>query len=175
MGYRLLVSVFVAALMISCAAFDSSQGEPFEGFAPDEVPATAGATQGIYNGYYDGVQTLDSNSCQSISESIGTQSDLAVDVAHQGATINVTFEDGVVTAGSLEGKRVTLLTAQLGVRHIYYLEFSEEAVGGSQEVFEQDEKGQYSKPCASYTIELEKGKKPEGEGEAKEGEEEKEE
>lgn len=172
MGYRILTALFVLALMAGCAAFDTDS-KPFEGFSPEETPETPGVTGGIYSGYYAGDMTLDSTSCASVSDAVGAKVQLALDVLQSDKVIDVTFDDGTTVASDLDGEKTTLMTETLGVRHIYYLTFADEKIDGSCEVIEADTNGQYGDPCASYTLALAKGEKPEGSSEEKPAEGEK--
>ena len=158
MGYRLMVALCTLALFCSCAAFDSD-ADPYVGFNPDIIPPMAGQA-GIYTGYYDGDMNMDSNACASVSDEVGVPTPLAVDVLHKDTVVNVIFEDGTIAAGSLEGNRATFMTETVGVRHIYYLTFADDAIEGSCEVFEADIEGKYKEPCGSYTVSLKKGEKP---------------
>jgi len=165
MGYRLMVAVCALFLMTSCAALDSDSGDPFEGFSPSEIPAPPGAGETGLSGYYTGALTLDSNDCESISDEVGTVSALALDVTQNDTVMSVTFDDGSVSSGNLEGDKATFLSEVMGVRHIYYVVFTEAdevlSADGSCEVFEASEDGVFKEPCASYTISLEEGEKPE--------------
>ncbi len=162
MGYRLLVVLCAVFLISGCAAFDHDN-EPYEGFSPDEVPVFPGADLGVHNGYYSGTMTLDSNTCAGVSDEVNAAIPMSLDVIHLGTTMNITFEDSTVASGELSGDDNSIFMIQTGTtKHVYYLAFSdaEETVTGSCEVIEIDDNGQYSHPCASYTVSLLKGEKP---------------
>jgi hypothetical protein len=161
MGYRLVIAVCALSVLCSCAAFDSD-GTPFEGFSPSEIPTPEGAGETGLSGYYAGNMVLDSNDCESVSDEVGAASILGIDVAQNDDVMSFTFSDDSFSKGALEGDKATFMTDTLGVRHIYYLTFGEEGlVDGSCEVFEASEDGVFRTPCASYSISLEQGEKPE--------------
>lgn len=117
---------------------------------------------------------LDSNTCQSISDEVGTESRLNLDVAQKGSTINVTFDDGTTANGIVDSNKAIVMTNVMEVKHIYYVTFAEKegSVSGDCEVVEATEDGQYGEACATYTINLTKGEKPAAtEGDAAEEEE----
>ena len=143
------------------SAFDSD-GTPYEGFSPSEIPAPPGAGESGLSGYYTGDMVLDSNACESVSDEVGAISNLAIDVVQNDNVMSLTFSDDTVSTGTLEGDKATFLSETLGVRHIYYVTFGEDGMAdGSCEVFEATDKGVFKDPCASYSISLEKGEKPE--------------
>lgn len=165
MGYRFLV-VLCAIFMISgCAAFDHDN-EPFAGFSPDEVPVIPGGVAGIHTGFYEGAMALDSNECSGILDEVGASVDLAIDVIHVDDYMNITFEDGTVSAGELVGDSAIFVVNDGSTEEVYYLTFSDEfeTVEGSLEIIEPNDADQYEDPCASYTISLAEADKPEGFG-----------
>lgn len=157
MKHRLLV-ICAVMLLTGCAAFDSG-GEPFEGFSPDQIPAPKAAT-GPNTGYFTGDMTLSSNSCESVSDKVGAKAPLSLDVVEASSNVSVTFEDGKVASGSLSSDKATVMTDTMGVKHVYYLEFSKDALKGNIEVLEENEAKQYADPCATYDFELKRGEKP---------------
>jgi|GEM_PF-1556736 len=159
--YKRLVLVLCILISLgACSAFDSD-AEPYEGFAPDEVPPVPGKSVGIYSGYYAGTMTLDSNECISVSDIVGDSFDFALDVLHSDNVMNVTFEDGSVASSEITDTSVIFMVQTGEVKHVYYLDFEvEDAVGGSCEVIEAGEDGSYGHPCASYTVTLEETEKP---------------
>jgi hypothetical protein len=175
MGYRFLVALFAVIViaigscfvccMSGCAAFDSDN-TPYVGFDPDIVPVIPGGVAGIHSGFYTGTVTLDSNTCAGLEEEVGTSKDFAVDVIHVDNYINMTFEDGTVAAGEVEGDGVIFMQKDGSTEEVYYLTFSdeEETISGSLEFIEPNEDGQYADPCAVYTVTMEEGEKPENFG-----------
>lgn len=165
MGYRLLVVLFAIFMIGGCAAFDSDN-TPYVGFDPDIVPVIPGGVAGIHSGFYTGTVTLDSNECVGLMEEVGTSTDFAVDVVHVDNYINMTFEDGSVTAGELVGDGAIFMQKDGSTENVYYLTFSDEdeTITGSLEVIEPNESGQYGDPCATYTITMEEGERPENFG-----------
>ncbi len=162
MGYRLLVILCAIVLIGGCAAFDHDN-EPYTGFSPDEVPVIPGADVGIHTGYYSGTLTLNSNSCIGVSDEVNAEFPMSLDVIHYGTTLNITFDDDTIASGELTGDENAVFMVQTGTtKHVYYLSFSDadETVTGSCEVIEADANGQYSHPCASYSIALAKAEKP---------------
>jgi len=168
MGYRLIVAVCSLVLVCSCAAFDKDT-DAIEGFGDQDRETMPSVVKdaGAYHGYYTGVMILDSNSCQSISDEEGTQTRFGADVLHKGDTINITFDDKSTAAGIVKDDKVIIMTDVEGPEHVYYLTFAADeenkdlgTVNGSCEVIETDENGYFGEPCASYTIEMEKGEKP---------------
>jgi len=119
--------------------------------------------EGAFSGYYAGTMTLDSNACQSVSDELGSEAKISMDVTSQDKDLNIAFEDGTNASGKIEdsGKSV-VMTDISGVKHVFYLTFSEDGneITGSCDVLEQDDNGQYSDPCASYTMSLKKGERP---------------
>lgn len=176
MGYRLVIAVCSLVLVCSCAAFDKDE-DAIEGFGDKdtkEIPSVA-KDQGPLTGYYAGSMILDSNTCQSISDEVGTESRLNIDVAQKGSTLNVTFDDGSTASGVVDSNKAVIMTTVMEVKHIYYVTFAEKegTVSGDCEVVETGEDGQYGSACATYTINLTKGEKPAAPEEgsaAKEGE-----
>jgi hypothetical protein len=173
MGYRLVVAVLSLVFFCSCAAFDKDT-DAVEGFGGKDKPGMPSVTKeaGALSGYYSGTMTLDSNTCQSISDEVGVESELALDLVQDGDTINLTFADDTKTSGMLNGEKATFMSEIMTVKHVYYFTFADDAISGSIEVIEADEFGQFGKPCASYTADLKKGEKPAAKDES--GEEKKE-
>lgn len=167
MGYRLGVAVMAAFFLVGCSAFDSDN-TPYEGMKPgDPVPGIN--VGGIYSGYYAGDMTVDANSCASVSDEQGSAIDMGFEVIHADTTVNIIFDDGTTVAGTLDGEKVTIMVENLGVKHVYYFTFADGEVTGSAEVIEADAAGEYSSPCATYSVALKKGEKPQGSAEEKEG------
>ncbi|MFA4873795.1 MAG: hypothetical protein WC956_04980 [bacterium] len=161
MGYRFLIVIAVLSLMAGCAAFDTDS-TPYAGFNPDEVVFPTGMS-GPYNGSFTGTMTLDSSTCQGVSDEVGAAVPLNVDVVQSDKIINITFEDATVSAGELSAENKAILVVQTGsTKHVYYLTFSEDSkIDGTCEVIEADADGQYVKACGSYTAALAKAEKSE--------------
>lgn len=155
MGYKILVALFIPVLVCGCAAFDSDS-TPFEGFDASQVPQIQGLSGGPLSGSYAGDMTLDSNTCTSVSDTTGAKSSLTLTVSQSNSALGFTFDDGTTTSGTLDGEKVTLMKTTLGVKHVYYLKISKGKIDGSCEVIEANSDGQYSSPCASYTLALSK-------------------
>ena len=160
MGRRLIVLAMALVLLSGCAAFDTDN-TPYEGWSPDLIPVLGGQA-GPLSGYYIGDMTLDSNTCQGVSDEVGKAIALVLDVLQTDLGMNLTLEDASVLAGALEGDNKAVFMSQVETTRQYYrLDFSEEAkITGSYEVKEPDADGQYADPCASYTLYLEKGERP---------------
>jgi len=158
MGYRLFVALIAAAMLAGCAAFDHDN-DPYTGFSPDEIPILGGQA-GPYSGYFAGTMTVDTNACQAVSDAAGTAIDFTFDTVQSNTVINITFSDGSVAAGALDGDKATFLVKSGSTKHIYTLTFSDGKIDGSCDVIESDESGQFGAPCATYTIALAKGEKP---------------
>ncbi len=167
MGYRFLVVICAIFMIGGCAAFDHDN-EPYAGFSPDEIPVIPGGVAGIHTGFYTGTITVDSNECASVVDEVGSALDFSIDAIHLDDYMNITFEDGTVSAGELVGDSAIFVVNDGTAETVYYLTFSDEleTVSGSIEVIEPDESGQYADPCASYTVSMEEGDKPEGFGTA---------
>jgi len=165
MGYRFLVAIFAVIMISGCAAFDSDN-TPYVGFDPDIIPVIPGGVAGIHTGFYTGTVTLDSNTCSGVQDEVGASKDFAVDVIHVDNYINMTFDDGTVAAGELEGDTAIFMQKKGGTEEVYYLTFTDETetISGSLEVVEPNGDGQYSDPCAVYTVTMEEGEKPENFG-----------
>ena len=165
MGYRLLVVLFAILMIGGCDAFDSDN-TPYVGFDPDIIPAFPGGKAGVHSGFYTGTLVLDTNGCVGVADEVGTSTDFSVDVIHVDNYLNLTFEDGSVAAGELVGDGAIFMQKDGSTEDVYYLTFSdeEETVSGSLEVIEPNADGQYSDPCATYSITLEEAEKPEGFG-----------
>lgn len=162
MGYRSLLCVFALSLLCSCAAFDNGGGA-IEGFGDQDVAGNPTVTKetGANTGYFSGAMTLDTNTCQSVSDKAGVESSIAFDVVHEGNIVNATFEDGSTSASELMDTKATFLVETMGVKHVYYITFGAEgAVDGKCEVIEANAEGQYGEPCANYTLIMQKGEKP---------------
>ncbi|HPM41766.1 MAG TPA: hypothetical protein PLY45_04970 [bacterium] len=174
MKSRLTVALCAVFLLAGCAALDTDN-TPIEGMQPgDPVPGLALPGMGPLTGYYSGTMTLESNTCNSVSDQVGDKIELAFDIAHQAPFIQAVFSDGLTVSGMIEatkeGDSVTMVVKESGVEHIYYLLFTTEKLVGSVEVAEQQEDGNFGESCASYQLDLAKGVKPvevaEGGGEA---------
>jgi len=172
MGYRLALVVCAMLFVCGCSAFEND-GNAIEGFGDlDVATPTIQKEMGPNTGYYAGAMTLDSNTCQSVSDETGTESTMSVDIIEDNAILNATFEGGINASSTLEGGKATFMTEISGVKHVYYFTFKEGVIEGKAEVIEADEAGQYGDPCASYMLLLNKGEKPAVETEKK-GEEKK--
>lgn len=160
MGRRLIVLALGLVLISGCAAFDTDN-TPYDGFSPDLVPVLGGQA-GPLSGYYIGDMTLDSNTCQGVSDEVGKAAPLVLDVLQTELGMNVTFEDASVLAGQVDDASKAVFMSQTGSsKQVYFLDFSEDAkITGAAEVIEADENGQYADPCASYSLYLEKGERP---------------
>ena len=175
MGYRLFIVICALVLVSACSAMDHDS-QVISGGPSGSVSKGEGA----FSGYYAGVMKLDSNVCQSVSDELGTESEISMDVTSQDKDLNIVFEDGTDASGKIEdsGKSV-VMTDVSGINHVFYLTFSEDGneITGSCDVLEQDDNGQYSDPCASYTMSLKKGERPvvaldgEDDGDSEQGEE----
>lgn len=165
MGYRIVVVSIITAIMLSaCAAFDNSN-EPYEGFAPEDIPAPSVNIPGSkYAGFYSGEMALELNTCKSITDKVGATVPLAVDVIDKDNVVDLTFEDESVAAATLENDKATFLKEDGDVKHVYYLTFADGSITGNCEVIEADENGEFAKACASYAVELKKGEKKAEEG-----------
>jgi hypothetical protein len=160
MGYRVFLLACVLVLMGGCAAFDHNN-DSYTGFSPDQIPIIPGVS-GPYTGYYSGTMTADANSCVAVSDQAGTELPLAFEVKNVGDIINAIFEDGAVAASTVSNKKVVLLVGGEGIKHIYHLTFGDDGtITGDCKVIEIDSLGEYGDACASYTITLEKGERPE--------------
>ncbi|MBT3182085.1 MAG: hypothetical protein HN337_06215 [Deltaproteobacteria bacterium] len=162
MGYRLVIAVLSLLLITSCAAFDSDT-DAIEGFGDQDqagMPST-GKDLGPLSGYYSGNMVLNSNTCESISDEVGVESRIGVDVIQDENALNATFDDSKDTlTDMLEGKSAVFADEVMGVMHVYYFDFADDTVTGNCEVIEADEAGDFGDPCAVYAVELKKGEKP---------------
>lgn len=159
MGYRFVIAIVAAFFLAGCSALDSDN-TPYEGMAPGEVLPAPGGSANLYNGYYAGDMTVETNTCQSVSDAAGSVVDLGIEIIQADATINAIFDSGPEVAASLDGDKVTIMTEELGVKHVYFLSFADGELNGSAESIEADANGQYGDPCATYTVALTKGEKP---------------
>lgn len=177
MGYRLIAVIFALVFVVSCSAFDK-EGPAIEGFGEADVsgnPVVA-KDMGKFNGYYSGAMTLESNTCQSISDEVGVESALAFEVLQEdkATLVNLIFDEKTTASGELSKEnKGTFMVDTMGVKHVYMITFNDKGADGSCEVVEADEAGQYGDPCAKYAIAVTKGEKPAApaEEEKKEGEE----
>ena len=158
MGYRFVMALVAALLLAGCAAFDHNN-DPYTGFSPDEIPVLGGQA-GPYSGYFSGTMTLDTNSCQAVSDAVGAAVPLTLETLQSDTTMNLTFADATVSAGALDGDKATFMVRMGSTKHVYVLTFGDGTISGSCDVIESDADGQFGKPCASYTVALEKGEKP---------------
>ena len=160
MGRRLIVLAMALALLSGCAAFDTDN-TPYEGFSPDLIPVLGGQA-GPLSGYYIGDMTLDSNTCQGVSDEVGKAIPLVLDIIQTELGMSLTLEDQSVLTGALEEDNEAVFMSQVeSTKQYFRLDFSEEAkITGSYEVKELDANGQYADPCASYSLYLEKGERP---------------
>lgn len=164
MGYRLLVALIAVVLITGCSALDTDNA-PYEDMPPGTTIPAPGGSADLYNGYYAGDMSVETNTCQSVSDEVGSVVELGIEIVQADATINALFDSGPQVAGTLDGDKVTIMTEELGVKHVYYLTFEDGELNGSAEAIEADANGQYGDPCATYTIALTKGEKPAAEGE----------
>lgn len=170
MGYRLLVAVAAVVFLAGCSAFDSDN-TPYEGLPPGEVMPAPGASANLYSGYYSGDMKVETNTCQTVADEVGSAIAIALEVVQSDTAINVLFDEGAEVAGTLTDDKVTIMVEEAGVKEVYYLTFADEELNGNAEAIEADANGQYGDPCATYTVALAKGEKPaEEEGEEGEGE-----
>ena len=160
MKYRLLVLLCAVFLFSGCAALDSDN-TPYEGMQPgDPIPGISPGT-GQFSGYYKGDMKTEFNTCQSVSDEVGSVVELAFEVMHEDNLIEVSFEGDLYAGGSLNGSEVTVVIPEGDVKHVYYLAFSEEKkISGQIEVIEIDDAGQFGAPCAAYSLALEPATKP---------------
>ncbi len=162
MGYRLVIAVLSLLLITSCAAFDKDT-DAVEGFGSEDrqgMPST-GKDLGPLSGYYSGNMVLDSNSCESVSDEVGVESRIGVEVTQDENNLNAKFDSSEKTLTDiLEGKSAVFADELMGVMHVYYLDFEDEDVTGNCEVIEADEAGDFGLPCAVYAVDLKKGEKP---------------
>ena len=156
MGYRVLLAIALLALMSGCAAFDTDN-TPYAGFDPNLVTLPSLA-KGAYNGSFTGTMTVDSNTCAGVSDKVGDAVDAKMDVVQSDNIVNIKFEDGSVSASELSADSKATFMVQTGTtKHVYYLTFTNKTnIDGTCEVIEADENGDYAKPCANYTVSLEK-------------------
>jgi hypothetical protein len=103
---------------------------------------------------------LDSNSCESISDEVGVESEFSIEVVQSEETVTATFPGEVTSSGKLADGKTTIVTDVMQVKHAYYLTFAEDGITGTAEVIESDDEGDFGEPCASYVVELQKGEKP---------------
>ncbi len=87
MGRRLLVLAFAMVLFSGCAAFDTDN-TPYTGFSPDLIP-TLPNMAGPLTGHYVGTMTLDSSTCEAVSDEVGKGVALVADVVQGADGINL--------------------------------------------------------------------------------------
>ena len=162
MKFRLLVALCAVAMFAGCDALDTDN-TPYEGMQPgDAIPGLSLPGSGAYTGYYSGEMTAESNSCQLVSDEVGATFALVLEIKHmeKEKLIEVDFDAENIASGILEGKDVTVMVNDAGVKHVYYLTFGEAEITGTVEVIEPNQDGIYGDSCAVYSISLKKGDKP---------------
>ncbi len=151
---HLAVVTFALALLAGCSAFDHDN-TPYEGFSPDQISADLNIAAGAYEGDYTGTMKLDSKSdaCAGITEEVGAETPIKLNIVQAGVLVSVGFEDGSEESGKLIDTKVTVVKRGDSDVRMFFLSFLDAGIEGTADVYPASKEAGIES-CGSYSFTL---------------------